>query len=120
MRLTQQMWEPGKVYSFGGKDNTYAEKDLNEPPALDKKNLMAAILPQPDEQQRRLLIGAEAQSLGRVAAVREFVRGGSLCAEWPETVPRVQMYRSGPLTRRRRDATLCSAGGWVSELWSRP
>ncbi|WP_234046756.1 helix-turn-helix domain-containing protein [Streptomyces adelaidensis] len=42
MRLTQQLWEPAKVYSFGGKDNTYAEKDVAEPPAVDKRNLMAA------------------------------------------------------------------------------
>lgn len=40
--LTEQLWQPGKIYSFGGKDNTYAEKDVEQPPALDKKNLMAA------------------------------------------------------------------------------
>ncbi|MFC9682714.1 helix-turn-helix domain-containing protein [Streptomyces sp. NPDC056948] len=42
MRLSQQMWEPGKIYNFGGKDNTYRDKDVDEPPAIDKKNLMAA------------------------------------------------------------------------------
>ncbi|MGV2918484.1 helix-turn-helix domain-containing protein [Streptomyces alfalfae] len=42
MRLTQQMWEPGKVFNFGGKDNTYRDKDVEEPAAIDKKNLMAA------------------------------------------------------------------------------
>ncbi|MFJ8146033.1 helix-turn-helix domain-containing protein [Streptomyces sp. NPDC096048] len=42
MRLTQQMWEPGKIFNFGGKDNTYREEPVDEPPAIDKKNLMAA------------------------------------------------------------------------------
>ncbi|MFD3929698.1 helix-turn-helix domain-containing protein [Streptomyces sp. NPDC058614] len=42
LRLTQQMWEPAKIFSFGGKDNTYNDKDVAEPPSGDKKNLMAA------------------------------------------------------------------------------
>lgn len=42
LRLTQQMWEPATIYNFGGKDNTYRDKQVNEPPSGDKKNLMAA------------------------------------------------------------------------------
>lgn len=42
MRLTGQMWEPGVVYNFGGKDNTYAERTVAEPPAGDKRALMGA------------------------------------------------------------------------------
>ena len=42
MRLTQQMWEPATIYNFGGKDNTYRDKAVDEPPALDKKALMTA------------------------------------------------------------------------------
>ncbi|UUU21706.1 helix-turn-helix domain-containing protein [Streptomyces sp. DSM 40750] len=42
MKLTQQMWEPATIYNFGGKDNTYRDKHVNEPPSGDKKNLMAA------------------------------------------------------------------------------
>ena len=41
-RLTELMWQPGKIYSFGGRDNTYAEQDVDQPPAADKRNLMAA------------------------------------------------------------------------------
>lgn len=41
-RLTEQMWEPSKVYAFGGKDNTYAYEDVPEPPADAKKALMGA------------------------------------------------------------------------------
>jgi hypothetical protein len=41
-RLTEQMWEPAIVYSFGGKDNTYEKRDVDEPPADAKKALMGA------------------------------------------------------------------------------
>jgi hypothetical protein len=42
LRLTQQMWEPATIYNFGGKENTYNEHYVDEPPTGDKKNLMAA------------------------------------------------------------------------------
>ncbi|WP_159058991.1 helix-turn-helix domain-containing protein [Streptomyces scabiei] len=42
LRLTQQMWEPATIYNFGGKDNTYRDKAVDEPPAIDKKALMTA------------------------------------------------------------------------------
>lgn len=42
MKLTQQMWEPCTIYNFGGKDNTYEDHDVDQPPPIDKKSLMAA------------------------------------------------------------------------------
>lgn len=42
VRLTGSMWEPAKVFNFGGKDNTYEDREVDEPPADAKKNLMAA------------------------------------------------------------------------------
>ncbi|MFD4264033.1 hypothetical protein ACFWR9_42125 [Streptomyces sp. NPDC058534] len=42
LRLTQQMWEPATVFNFGGKDNTFAHREVAEPPAADKKALMTA------------------------------------------------------------------------------
>ncbi|MGW3572065.1 helix-turn-helix domain-containing protein [Streptomyces sp. NPDC000941] len=42
MRLTEQMWEPSVVYNIGGKDNTYTEHQVDEPPADAKRALMAA------------------------------------------------------------------------------
>lgn len=42
LKLTQQMWEPATIYNFGGKDNTYRSRQVNEPPAIDKKALMSA------------------------------------------------------------------------------
>ncbi|KMS70689.1 hypothetical protein ACZ91_65355 [Streptomyces regensis] len=42
LRLTAQLWEPAVVFSFGGRDNEYAERDVPEPPAADKRALMTA------------------------------------------------------------------------------
>ncbi|WP_318202952.1 hypothetical protein [Streptomyces sp. SCL15-4] len=42
LKLTQSMWEPAVIYNFGGKDNNYNSRHVDEPPAMDKKNLMAA------------------------------------------------------------------------------
>lgn len=42
LKLTQQLWEPTTVFSFGGKDNTFASREVTEPPAGDKKALMTA------------------------------------------------------------------------------
>jgi hypothetical protein len=40
-KLRAQMWQPAVIFSFGGKDNTYAEEPVLEPPAGDKRALMA-------------------------------------------------------------------------------
>lgn len=42
LKLTQQMWEPAVVFNFGGKENSYNERLVEEPPTGDKKNLMVA------------------------------------------------------------------------------
>lgn len=41
-KLSAQMWEPAKIYNFGGKDNTYEERDVSEPPPVEKRALMGA------------------------------------------------------------------------------
>lgn len=41
-RLRAQMWQPGVVYAFGGKDNDYNEHSVAEPPAAEKRTLMQA------------------------------------------------------------------------------
>ncbi|MEE4540976.1 helix-turn-helix domain-containing protein [Streptomyces sp. V4-01] len=41
-RLTEQMWEPAFVFNFGGKDNTFEKRPVDEPPADAKKSLMSA------------------------------------------------------------------------------
>lgn len=42
LRLSAQVWEPTTIYNFGGKDNTYEYKDVDEPPAADKRQLITA------------------------------------------------------------------------------
>ncbi|MET7787247.1 helix-turn-helix domain-containing protein [Streptomyces sp900116325] len=42
LRLSAQVWEPAIVYNFGGKDNSYEKRHVDEPPAADKRQLMAA------------------------------------------------------------------------------
>lgn len=41
-RITEQLWQPHWVFNFGGKDNTYERRLLDEPPADAKKSLMSA------------------------------------------------------------------------------
>jgi hypothetical protein len=43
VRLREQLWEPCRIYNFGGKDNTLAFEDVDEPPPLEKKNLMTTV-----------------------------------------------------------------------------
>ena len=42
LRVSAQMWEPAVVFNIGGKENTYTEEPVPEPPAADKRQLMAA------------------------------------------------------------------------------
>ena len=42
-RLREQIWEPTTIYSFGGKDNTYNERAVDEPPFEAKRNLMQTV-----------------------------------------------------------------------------
>lgn len=41
-RLRQAVWAETKVFNFGGRDNTYAEQSLDEPPHADKLRLIQA------------------------------------------------------------------------------
>jgi len=41
-RLREQIWQPTKIYNFGGKDNTYNEHQVDEPPFDAKRTLMQA------------------------------------------------------------------------------
>ena len=41
IRLRQQLWEPATVFNFGGKENDYNEHHFDQPPAADKRALMA-------------------------------------------------------------------------------
>ena len=42
-RLRSQVWQPCTVFNFGGKDNTFEQRDLDQPPAGDKLKLLQAV-----------------------------------------------------------------------------
>lgn len=42
-RLFSQMFAPTKVYNFGGKENDYNEREHDEPPFRDKRDIATAI-----------------------------------------------------------------------------
>lgn len=42
-KLRAQLWQPARLVSFGGKDNTLAETTLDEPLFVDKKNILGAV-----------------------------------------------------------------------------
>lgn len=42
-KLRDQLWKPTLAFNFGGKDNTYAEHQLDEPTFADKLKLMQAV-----------------------------------------------------------------------------
>lgn len=41
-RLLDQLHEPHVAFNFGGRDNTYAEETLDEPPIREKRDLVLA------------------------------------------------------------------------------
>jgi hypothetical protein len=41
-RLTEQLWRPATVFRIGGAANKYVERQVDEPPADAKKDLMSA------------------------------------------------------------------------------
>lgn len=42
-KLRARLWAPAKVFGFGGKDYSYVEHAVTEPPFKDKQNLMISI-----------------------------------------------------------------------------
>jgi hypothetical protein len=41
-KLRQQLFAPTTIHSFGGKDNTYASRDVNQPLFKDQRDIMQA------------------------------------------------------------------------------
>ncbi|MFG2976287.1 helix-turn-helix domain-containing protein [Streptomyces sp. NPDC048331] len=72
LRLTEQLWQPAKVFNIGGKDNTYTEKEVPEPPAADKRALMTAATAAAAQSLR--LVPSETETEG-MAAVDQWLRG---------------------------------------------
>jgi transposase-like protein len=72
-RLTAQLWEPSKVFRIGGSSNTYTERQVDEPPADAKKDLMAAAGIAIEKSLK--LVPPEREDLEGLAAVDQWLRG---------------------------------------------
>ncbi|MFF7851912.1 helix-turn-helix domain-containing protein [Streptomyces sp. NPDC007910] len=72
LRLSEQLWEGATIHSFGGKDHTHNSHDVDEPLAVDKKNLMAAATAAAAQSLRLVPPESDAQGL---AAVDQWLRG---------------------------------------------
>ncbi|WP_309029116.1 helix-turn-helix domain-containing protein [Streptomyces alfalfae] len=72
-RLTEQLWRPAKVFNIGGKDNTYTEREVDEPPADAKKNLMASAGIAIEKSLK--LVPPEREDTEGLAAVDQWLRG---------------------------------------------
>lgn len=62
-KLRAQLWQPAIIFSFGGKENTYAEEHVPEPPSADKRALMATAATAID-RSLKLVPPAEQQGAG--------------------------------------------------------
>jgi hypothetical protein len=72
-RLTEQLWRPAKVFNIGGSGNTYTEKEVDEPPADAKKNLMASAGIAIEKSLK--LVPPEREDTEGLAAVDQWLRG---------------------------------------------
>jgi hypothetical protein len=83
-KLREQIWAPTLVYNFGGKDNTYEERHLDEPPHADKLKLMQAIGVAVD---RSLKISDHDADTGVTEAVGALDQIAEALAEVAKTLP---------------------------------
>ncbi|MGX1221993.1 helix-turn-helix domain-containing protein [Streptomyces ambofaciens] len=72
-RLTEQLWQPAKVFRIGGSANKYTEKQLDEPPADAKKDLMSAAGIAVEKSIK--LCPPDREDLEGLAAVDQWLRG---------------------------------------------
>ncbi|MFF8408991.1 helix-turn-helix domain-containing protein [Streptomyces omiyaensis] len=81
LRLSSQVWEPATVFNFGGKDNTFEKRELPEPPAADKRALMAAATSAAAQSLRLVPPETDTQGLAAVDAWLRGMMGGEAPAE---------------------------------------
>ncbi len=72
-RLTEQLWQPAKVFNIGGSANKYTDHEVDEPPADAKKSLMAAAGIAIEKSLK--LVPPEREDLEGLAAVDQWLRG---------------------------------------------
>lgn len=81
LRLSAQVWEPATIHSFGGKDHSYASRDVPEPLSADKKNLMAAAVAAAAQSLRLVPPDTQAEGLAAVDTWLRGMMGGDPTAE---------------------------------------
>lgn len=72
-RLTEQLWQPAKVFRIGGAANKYVERAVDEPPADAKKDLMSAAGMAIEKSLK--LVPPEREDNEGLAAVDQWLRG---------------------------------------------
>ena len=72
-QLTEQLWQPAKVFNIGGSANTYTDHEVNEPPADAKKALMAAAGIAIEKSLK--LVPPDREDTEGLAAVDQWLRG---------------------------------------------
>jgi transposase len=72
-QLTEQLWQPHRVFRIGGAANKYVERQLDEPPADAKKDLMSAAGIAIEKSLK--LVPPDREDLEGLAAVDAWLRG---------------------------------------------
>ncbi|MEU4234170.1 helix-turn-helix domain-containing protein [Nonomuraea sp. NPDC026600] len=72
LRLRGQLWEPCKVYNFGGRDNTYAEANLEQPDFAGQEKILRSLAVAVDKHARLIELDRDPEGL---AAVDAWLRG---------------------------------------------
>ncbi|MFJ1648003.1 hypothetical protein [Streptomyces sp. NPDC088258] len=87
-KLLDKVFKPARVFSFGGKENVYAEEWHDEPPASDKRSLVSAAatafdrsLKMAPPEQTAGVDAAKSMLGGLSEALQEFVRNEDELAE---------------------------------------
>lgn len=85
-RLRAQLWKPTVVFNFGGKENTYEEHTLPEPPFADKQRITTSVSTLIGTIERLDKMDADAglqQAVGMLDAIAQAIKAvaGTLPAE---------------------------------------
>lgn len=67
-RMRQQLWAPTTIYNFGGKENTYNEHPVDQPPFRDQRDIVHSVGLLVDKHVRLTEVDADLQGLSAVDA----------------------------------------------------
>lgn len=67
-RMRQQLWTPTTIYNFGGKENTYNERNVEQPPFRDQRDIVHSVGLLVDRHVRLTEVDADLQGLAAVDA----------------------------------------------------